>query len=35
MDKFKKIVKIIRIVVEFLRYVLDYLPNQLKSRKNG
>lgn len=33
MDKFKKIVKIIRVVVEFLRYVLDYLPNQLKTRR--
>lgn len=35
MEKFKKFVKILRMVVEFIQYVLNYLPNQLKSRKNG
>ncbi len=29
MDKFKKIVKILRWVVEFLLYLLNYLPNQI------
>lgn len=33
MEKFKKIVRILRMVVEFIQYVLNYLSNQLKSRK--